>query len=119
MKGRSQHAMLFQAWEVQPTPVLVVKEEEEEVALLAAAIEAEAADSPSWSSPSGTPAARGFIGSMLGTVPIQQLHGDVHLPGSTIMGSTPGQYTALPANWARQNTGSHCGYVQFLLVVPW
>ncbi|XP_070787812.1 Fanconi anemia group M protein [Pituophis catenifer annectens] len=72
MKGRSRQATLFQAWGAQPTPAPAVKEEEEEeeeeAALLAAAIEAEATDSPSWSSPSGSSAARGFIGGAPGAL---------------------------------------------------
>ncbi|XP_039214552.1 Fanconi anemia group M protein isoform X1 [Crotalus tigris] len=63
MKGRSRQATLFQAWGAQPTPAPAVEEEEEEEAeLLAAAIEAEAADSP------GALGARGFIGGAPGAL---------------------------------------------------
>lgn len=63
MKGRSRQATLFQTWGAQLTPAPAVKEEEEEEAeLLAAAIEAEAADSP------GAPGARGFIGGAPGAL---------------------------------------------------
>ncbi|XP_070604865.1 Fanconi anemia group M protein isoform X2 [Erythrolamprus reginae] len=70
MKGRSRQATLFQTWGAQLTPSPAVEEEgEEEEALLAAAIEAEAADSPSWpSSSTGAPAARGFIGGAPGAL---------------------------------------------------